>query len=95
MSILQILTAFPFGNQLVDMSFTGRELWQIFEGIVSDVNSNGREVTSFVQVSQNFGFTYNPNNPVGTRLISMNVTNADVDFERTYNIVTLDFIASE
>lgn len=76
------------------MQFTGRQLWQIFEGIVSDVNAAGKEVTSFVQVSQGCGFTYNPNNPVGGRLISLNVSNADVDFERTYNIVTLDFIAS-
>lgn len=38
----EVLTSFPFGNQLVDVSFTGRELWDIFEGIVSDVNSAGQ-----------------------------------------------------
>jgi len=90
----EILTAFPFGNQLVDVSFTGRELWGIFEGIVSDVNSVGRAVTSFVQVSAGCAFTYNPNNAVGSRLISLNIGGADIDFERTYTVVTLDFIAT-
>ena len=82
----QILTAFPFGNQIVDVSFTGRELWSIFEGIVSDVNSVGRAVTSFVQVSAECAFTYNPNNAVGSRLISLNIGGADIDFERTYTV---------
>lgn len=37
----QILTAFPFGNELVDVEYTGEELWSIFEGIVSEENSEG------------------------------------------------------
>lgn len=102
----QVLTAFPFGNQIVDIQFTGQQIWDIFEGIVSGSNSAGevsialrdyaedcsdicyviQEVTSFVQVSQECTFSYNPNNAIGSRLISMRIGGADVDFARTYTI---------
>ncbi len=29
-----ILTAFPFGNSIVDLEFSGSELWSMFEGAV-------------------------------------------------------------
>lgn len=50
-----------------------------------------QEVTSFVQVSQEMAFSYNPNNPANSRLISMRIGGADVDFERTYNIGMLKY----
>lgn len=69
-------------------------LWQIFEGIVSDVNAAGQAVTSFAQVSRGCDSSYNPNNPAGTRLIPLNVSDADVNVEQTYNIVTLETSSS-
>lgn len=80
------------------MTFTGSELWDIFEGIVSKVNSAGRTVTSFVQVSKEVQFTYNPSNPVGSRLISLNIGPAEtptpVVLSKTYTVTTLDFIST-
>lgn len=90
----------------MDVQFTGQQLWDIFEGIVTGTNSAGevgrrntrfyacadfyfgslQEVTSFVQVSQELSFTYNPNNAEKSRLISMRIGGADVDFARTYTI---------
>ncbi|KAK9896117.1 5'-nucleotidase [Cystobasidium minutum MCA 4210] len=90
----EVLTAFPFGNQIVDIQFTGQQIWGIFEGIVSGTNSAGEEVTSFVQVSQECTFSYNPSNAVGSRLISMSIGGADIDFAKTYTITTLDFIVT-
>lgn len=90
----EVLTAFPFGNSIVEIKFTGKELWDVFEGIVSGVSLfNKEEVTSFVQVSKGIKFTYNPKNSAGTRLISLNIGGAPVDLTKTYTIVTLDFLA--
>ncbi|KDQ21445.1 hypothetical protein BOTBODRAFT_99843 [Botryobasidium botryosum FD-172 SS1] len=91
-----ILTAFPFGNAIVDLSFTGKELWDMFEGIVSKVNSAGSAVTSFVQVSQSISITYDPSKPVGSRLVSLKVSDPlqAVDLTKTYTLATIDFLAT-
>jgi hypothetical protein len=36
-----VLALAPFGNQLVEMTFTGDQLWDIFEGVASEKNSAG------------------------------------------------------
>ncbi|KAL7416609.1 Metallo-dependent phosphatase-like protein [Mrakia frigida] len=92
-----VLTAFPFGNNIVDMTFTGEELWDIFEGMVSRVNSAGKIITSFFQVSEGVQIVYNPSNPVGSRLIELNVgktTLAPIVLATSYTITTLDFIST-
>lgn len=90
-TIGEVLTSFPFGNAVVDVEFTGGDIWKILEGVVSSVNQwNNEEVTSFVQVSSTIRFTYNPDNEVGSRLISLNILNETVTPETTteYSIVT-------
>lgn len=94
-TLQNVLDCFPFGNALVELKFTGADLWDIFEGIVSKVNTkNGRAVASFVQVSRSIRFTYNPSNPVGSRLITLFVKGQPVNITKTYNITTLDYIAA-
>lgn len=89
------LECFPFGNALVELDFTGEDLWNVFEGIVSKVNTkNGKAVMSFVQVSRNIQFTYNPNNPVGSRLITLLIQGQPIDIKKTYRIITLDYLAN-
>ena len=90
----EVLTAFPFGNSIVELSFTGEELWKIFEGIITGVSEfNGREVTSFVQVSHGVKVEYNPDNSNGTKLISLEIGGWPVDLKKTYQVVTSDFLA--
>lgn len=90
----EVLTAFPFGNAVVELKFTGKELWDIFEGIVTGVSVfNNEEVTSFVQVSKGIKITYNPKNSGGTKLISLELGGSPVDLTKSYTIVTLDFLA--
>lgn len=90
----EVLTAFPFGNSIVELSFTGSDLWKIFEGIFTGVSQfNGREVTSFVQVSKEIKAEYNPENSNGTKLISLEIGGKPVDLKKKYNAVTLDFLA--
>jgi len=89
-----VLTAFPFGNAIVELTFTGEELWKIFEGAVSHVSVfNGRPVTSFIQVSAEINLEYNPDNAVGKRLISLHIGGKLIDLTKKYNVVTLDFLA--
>jgi len=93
-TLQQAMECFPFGNSIVELNFTGEQLWDIFEGIVSDVNKNGLAVTSFVQVSRSIRFTYNPENPVGSRLITLKIKGQPIDLAKAYIISTLDFLAT-
>ncbi|KAF2843022.1 Metallo-dependent phosphatase [Patellaria atrata CBS 101060] len=90
----EVLTAFPFGNAIVDLTFSGDEVWDILEGIISGVNlNNGEEVTSFFQVSRGIEIEYNPENGNGSKLVSVKIGNETLDREEEYTIVTLDFLA--
>lgn len=93
-TLQQALEAFPFGNSLVEMTFTGDDLWKIFEGIFSRSSQfNGLPVTSGVQVSKSIRLTHNPNNPIGSRLITLEINGEKVVADQSYTIVTLDFMA--
>ncbi|KAF9032947.1 Metallo-dependent phosphatase [Panaeolus papilionaceus] len=93
-TLQQALECFPFGNAIAELDFTGEQLWTIFEGIVSKVNQvNHLTVTSFVQVSRSIRFTYNPANPVGSRLITFNIKGEPIDLAKTYRMSTLDYLA--
>lgn len=40
-----LVTAFPFSNGVVDVKMTGKELWDLFEGVASKVNKVGKVST--------------------------------------------------
>ncbi|KAF5385041.1 hypothetical protein D9615_000875 [Tricholomella constricta] len=94
----EVLTAFPFGNSLTELKFTGEELWKVWEGLVAGVSQfNGQKTTSFAQVSKGIRVTYNPENEAGKRLINLEIGQGaelkTVDLKKEYTIVTLDFLA--
>ncbi|EGP84686.1 uncharacterized protein MYCGRDRAFT_47115 [Zymoseptoria tritici IPO323] len=90
----EVLTSFPFGNAVVEITISGDDLWSVLEGIVTGVNQvNGDEVTSFFQVSQGIKVEYNPENNNGSRLVSVTIGDEPLNREEDYNVVTLDFIA--
>lgn len=91
----EVQTSFPFGNAVVEVELGGQEVWDVLEGIVSQKNvGNGREVTSFFQVSRGIVVQYNPDAGVGSRLVAVTVKEQALDLERVYRVVTLDFLAS-
>ncbi|PPQ73573.1 hypothetical protein CVT24_007459 [Panaeolus cyanescens] len=93
-TLQQALECFPFGNSIAELDFTGDQLWTIFEGIVSKVNQiNHATITSFVQISRSIRLTYNPTNPVGSRLITLAIKGEPIDLAKTYRISTLDYLA--
>ncbi|KAF1970021.1 5`-nucleotidase protein-like protein [Bimuria novae-zelandiae CBS 107.79] len=90
----EVLTSFPFGNSIVELTTDGATLRQVLEGIVSGVSqTNGREVTSFLQISQSLRIQYDPAQPAGSQLVSVSINNQTLDDAAEYRYVTLDFIA--
>jgi len=90
----EVLTAFPFGNSIVEVTISGDRLWTTLEGIVSKVSQvNGRPVTSFVQVSRDIVIEYNPSAPEGNRLLSVTIEKKPLDLKAEYRMVTIDFLA--
>lgn len=90
----EVLTSFPFGNAIVQIAVTGKQLWEVLEGIVTGVNVNNKKpVTSFLQVSQGIKIDYNPKAANGSRLVSVTIGNKPLENGTTYQVVTLDFLA--
>jgi 2',3'-cyclic-nucleotide 2'-phosphodiesterase (5'-nucleotidase family) len=89
----EVLTAFPFGNSVVEVAYSGEDIWRIIEGIVSGVNQfNGEEVVGFLQVSTGIRIEYNPDNEPGSRLVRLTIGDDPIDFATEYRIVTIDFL---
>ncbi|KAI1852713.1 hypothetical protein JX265_003202 [Neoarthrinium moseri] len=89
----EVLTAFPFGNAVVEVTYSGETLWKILEGLVSMVNQfNQKKVGSFLQVSKNIKVEYNPNNEVGSRLVAVTIGGEPLDNSKEYKMVTIDFL---
>ncbi|KAK4448825.1 Metallo-dependent phosphatase-like protein [Podospora aff. communis PSN243] len=90
----EVLTAFPFGNSIVEIMISGEQLWTTLEGIVSKVSQvNGKPITSFVQVSREMIIEYDPTADVGKRLLSVTIEDAPLDRSIQYRMITIDFIA--
>jgi 5'-nucleotidase len=88
-------TSFPFGNAVVEIELSGEDVWNAFEGAVSRFSVvNGKEVTSFFQVSSGIKVQYNPNNANGTKLVSVQIGGEELTNSTTYKIVTVDFLAT-
>lgn len=89
-----VLTAFPFGNAVTEVTFSGADLRRVFEGCVSRVNQfNGEPITSGFQVSASVRMRYNPDLAAGSRIVSLLIDGKEVDDDRDYTVVTLDFLA--
>ncbi|KAH8685228.1 Metallo-dependent phosphatase-like protein [Ilyonectria robusta] len=90
----EVLTSFPFGNAIVELTYTGAELSKIFEGAVAGINlSNDEEITSWFQVSKTLNIAYNPDNNNGSKIINMTIDGEAVKDDQEYRMITLDFLA--
>lgn len=90
----EVLTSFPFGNAIVELTLSGEEIWKVIEGVVTGVNVfNGKAVTSFFQISSGIKVEYNPEAANGTKLVSITVGDSPIDNATDYTVVTLDFLA--
>ncbi|KAK4460450.1 Metallo-dependent phosphatase-like protein [Cladorrhinum samala] len=98
----EVLTAFPFGNSIVEVNVSGEQLWSALSGVFTKTNpANSKPVTSFLQVSKGIVIEYNPSGATnGTggggglgELVAVTIGGKPLDKAKEYKMVTLDFIA--
>lgn len=84
-----VLAELPFGNRVVTLALSGRDLMRAMENGVSQLPAAAGR---FPQVS---GITllYDPGRPEGSRLVSLRVGGTPVDPDRVYRVATNDFMA--
>lgn len=92
-SLGDVLTVMPFGNNLVALKMTGQEIVEALENGVSKVESaEGR----FPQVS-GLKFFYDSKKPSGSRIVQVQVKSGDsyspIRLTATYTVVTNAFMA--
>lgn len=84
-----LISEMPFGNTVVLLELTGAELQGVLEHGVSAIESpSGR----YPQVS-GIALTYDPGDPVGSRLREVSIGGAPLDMARRYRLATIDFLA--
>lgn len=95
-TIGNIYTVLPFKNTLVQLKATGQEIKNTLEdavdGVVANGNSGGYPYTGGLR------WDIDLSKPKGQRLSNLQVRNASntyvpLDFARTYNVVTINFLA--
>jgi 5''-nucleotidase/2'',3''-cyclic phosphodiesterase and related esterases len=79
----------PFDNTLAGIELTGAQLLAALEHGVSNWPADGR----LPQVS-GLTFTFNPNKPVGQRIVSVTVNGEPLDPNKVYRVATNDFMAA-
>ncbi|GEN54518.1 cell wall-binding repeat-containing protein [Halobacillus faecis] len=89
----EVLTTMPFGNQLVTLELTGEQLMASLENGVSDLENMGGR---FAQVS-GLKYTFDRNQPAGDRIVEVQTKTDDgykaLDMNGTYTVATNAFIA--
>lgn len=84
-----ILAELPFGNRVVVVEISGKELRLALEhGLSALPEAAGR----FPQVS-GIQATYDPSRPVGARVTAVRVNDAPLQDGRTYRVAIIDFLA--
>ena len=92
----QVLTVLPFGNTIAVFGLKGSDLLVALENGVSRAENPGNEGTGrFPQVS-GMKYVWNPNAPVGARIVSVEIKQADgtykpLDPNAVYKMATIDF----
>lgn len=92
-----VLTVLPFGNLISTFELTGAEVVQALENGVSRAENPENEGTGrFPQVA-GLRYSWNPNQPEGSRIVSVEVRNADgsyspIDLSATYKVASNDFM---
>lgn len=92
-----VLTVLPFGNLISTFELTGAEVVEALENGVSRAENPENEGTGrFAQVT-GLRYAWNPAQPVGERIVSVEVQNADgsyspIDLAATYKVAANDFM---
>lgn len=90
-----VITAFPFGNAIVEMKLSGADVRKVLEGAVSRMNQfNNKKTSSWFQVSKDLQVVYDASKPEGSKLVNVTIGGKPLDVQRKeYRVVTVDFLA--
>jgi 5'-nucleotidase len=89
----QIFAAQPFGNNLVVMSLTGRQLRALLEQqFASGPNTPAHPV--MLQPSRGFSYAYDLRRPQGERIVEMRLDGVPVADDIVYRVATNSFLAA-
>ena len=92
-----VLTVLPFGNMIATFELNGAEVVQALENGVSRAENPDNEGTGrFPQVA-GLRYSWDPTQPVGSRITAVEVKNADgsyspIDLTATYHVASNDFM---
>ena len=81
----QLYNVLPFDNQLIAMDLSGAQILRILEHSVADRAGS-------LQVS-GLSFRFDYSNPVGQRIREVTIGEGPLDRQRTYRVVTIDYLA--
>jgi 5'-nucleotidase len=89
----QLFAAQPFGNQLVVMTLTGRQLQAVLE---QQFASGPNTVSSpiMLQLSRGFTYSYDLRRPEGQRIIDMRLNGTPVTDDGAYRVAVNSFLAA-
>ncbi|EKJ3309535.1 TPA: bifunctional metallophosphatase/5'-nucleotidase [Escherichia coli] len=82
-----VITTFPFNNELVEMDLTGKELIDLM--VYATNLTNG-----ILQVSKSVHVEYDSKKPLGERIIKFTINNQPIDPTKTYRVATHSFCAT-
>ncbi|KAK5996001.1 5'-nucleotidase [Cladobotryum mycophilum] len=91
----QVLTAFPFGNAVTELVYSGSDVRKILEGGVSRISQfNNQPLNKWIQVSSGITIEYNPANQPGSKLSKVTIAGELLDDQKQYRVVASDFMAT-
>lgn len=83
----QIFSALPFNNHTVTVTMSGQDLYDLLEQQWMGPYNNILQISGIT-------YAYNPDKPLGHKIISIQHQNAPLDKNKVYTIATSDFMAS-
>lgn len=82
----ELISAFPFPNTIVQLEMKGSDMRKIFE--------HGAGLTNgILQVSKGVEIIYDESKPIGNRLVKCNIKGVPLDDNKTYKVLTSNFLA--
>lgn len=82
----ELISAFPFPNTIVQLEMKGSDLRAMFE--------HGAGLTNgILQASKGVEMVYDESKPMGSRMVRCNIKGAPLDDNKTYKVLTSNFLA--
>jgi 5'-nucleotidase/UDP-sugar diphosphatase len=84
-TIGNLISAFPFPNTIVQLELNGKAVKELLE------HSSGL-TNGVLQVSEGFSVSYDESLPVGNRVVSCTINGFSLDENKTYKVLTSNFL---